>query len=247
MTSTSRLTTLTAIAMALLVGAGTSDARQTPEQKCQQGRYAAAAKYAACQQKAIGAFYGGAQFTKFAAAIGKCAAKYAATWPKLQKRATGTGAACDAARFVDKGNGTVTDNLTGLQWEKKTNDATVHDRDRVYGWSEGGGGFTAADGTVFTSFLATLNGGGCFAGQCDWRLPTLTELQSILLTPYLCAKYPCIDQDFFGPTTAGVYWSGSTSTTSVDSAWRVNFYDGGVTYAFKGFDFYYVRAVRGGL
>jgi hypothetical protein len=113
-------------------------------------------------------------------------------------------------RFVDYGDGTVTDNQTGLQWEKKTGARQVGpgtdcDRDPsacaadphnvkwVYWWSDSG---TAPDGNVFTSFLNALNGGatgvgncvsadgatisGGFAGHCDWRLPTSVELQSIV-------------------------------------------------------------------
>src|SRR2546429_7397381 len=64
-------------------------------------------------------------------------------------------------RFVDNGDGTVTDNQTGLQWEQKTttvgsgvNLADPHDVDNSYTWSSSG---TAADGTAFTDFLATLN------------------------------------------------------------------------------------------
>jgi hypothetical protein len=44
-------------------------------------------------------------------------------------------------RFVDNGDGTVTDNQTGLQWEKKTtavgsvaNLADPHDVDNAYTW-----------------------------------------------------------------------------------------------------------------
>ena len=45
MTRTRQLTTLILIAGALLLAAaGTAHAKQTPEQKCQKGRYDAAAK-----------------------------------------------------------------------------------------------------------------------------------------------------------------------------------------------------------
>jgi hypothetical protein len=35
--------------------------------------------------------------------------------------------AAEAQRYVDNGDGTVTDNTTHLMWEKKTTDGSVHD------------------------------------------------------------------------------------------------------------------------
>jgi hypothetical protein len=51
----------------------------------------------------------------FQAALSKCRVNYTSTWATLEKKAAGTGATCDSARFVDNGNGTVTDELTDLQ------------------------------------------------------------------------------------------------------------------------------------
>ena len=93
-------------------------------------------------------------------------------------------------RFVDNGDGTVTDHETGLIWEKKDNFggglnlADPHDADNGYAWSASG---TVADGAAYTDFLAKLNDGastdggastaitGCFVGHCDWRLPTIVS------------------------------------------------------------------------
>jgi hypothetical protein len=233
------------IACALLLTPPATYAAATPEQACQNGRYAAAAKYGACEQKVTGKLLAGGDFAKFEEALSKCRVKYTGTWAKLQAKASGTGATCDAARFAVSG-GTVTDNLTGLQWEQKTDDASVHDKDNLYTWSAPGGGFTAADGTAFTSYLATLNSGGCFAGQCDWRLPTRAEFQTILSEPYLCTTSPCIDQGVFGPTVAGLSWSATTDATNPFYAWNLYFGDGYVLKVAKN-DGYYVRAVRAGL
>jgi cysteine-rich repeat protein len=72
------------------------------------------------------------------------------------------------ARFADNGDGTITDTKTGLMWEKKDDAGDIHDKDNSYTWSSTG---TAADGTAFTTFLATLNQTN-FAGHHDWRLPS---------------------------------------------------------------------------
>ncbi len=219
------------VCTAALLLAPAAHAATTPEESCQKARYKAAAKFTACEQKATGAFYGGFPLDKFKEAITKCRVKYSATWPKLEARASGTGATCDNPRLADNGDGTVTDRLTGLQWEQKTDDASVHDQDNFYCWSEGGAGYTAEDGTAYTGLLATLNGGACFAGQCDWRLPTLGELLTAL--------------ELFGPTLR-TYWSATTFAPQPEGAWYVYFANGDLYGGHKGFDFR-VRAVRGGL
>jgi hypothetical protein len=220
-------------------------ARATPEQQCQKRRYNAGAKYTQCELKAISNAFDDFSST-YLGALSKCRTKYAATWAKIEARARGTGSTCDQSRFT-VGGGMVTDNLTGLQWEQKTADGTVHDKDNVYDLQS----FndldpSQANGTAFTSFLATLNGGGCFADRCDWRLPTRTELETILLGPYPCATSPCIDQGIFGPTAASVYWSSTPEASTPDAEWGVSFDDGFVNDFFKDTP-YYVRAVRGGM
>lgn len=232
------------VTSAVLVG-GTTPAAAAPEQACRAGRYDAAARYSACQHKALSKYFGTRDFAKYQAAAGKCQTKYAAVWPKLRAKAPGS--TCDVSRFV--GNGmTVTDNLTGLQWETKKNLDSVqnpgdpHDADNEYTWSVSP---PAATGSVFTSFLPELNSGGCFAGQCDWRLPTLYELQTILLAPPPCGTSPCIDP-VFGPTDAKGYWSATTDAEFPDLVWDPFFGDGTPYSNYKPF-WSAVRAVRAGL
>jgi hypothetical protein len=89
------------------------------------------------------------------------------------------GTSCDRPRFTI-GAETVLDNLTGLEWERKTDDGSIHDVGRRFTWSTtDDGNEQDADGTVFTELLSTLNA-DCFASHCDWRLPTRAELPTIL-------------------------------------------------------------------
>lgn len=226
--SVPRLTLATLVAGALLVGASAAHASQ--------GIYDLAGTYARCEFKAIGRFFSGRSDTEqVQRLLSKCRIKYASGWMKLTTD----------PRFVDNGDGTVTDELTGLQWEQKTDDASVHDKDNTYTWSTTLFG-TDANGTAYTTFLATLNSGGCFAGQCDWRLPTRAELQTILLAErFPCATSPCVD-GIFVPTTASYHWSSTTYATSANEAWVVQFATGEAAGAVKGAGLS-VRAVRGGL
>ncbi len=41
----------------------------------------------------------------------------------------------DLSGFVDNGDGTVTDNRTGLMWEKKSSDGSIHDVENYYSWA----------------------------------------------------------------------------------------------------------------
>ena len=163
-------------------------------------------------------------------------------------------------RFVDNGDGTVTDNQTGLQWEQKvTGSSCLHCVNDTYSWTGTG---TAPDGTAFTSFLNTLNGGatgvgdctsgngstqtGGFDNHCDWRLPTIAELRTIVDTSASgCGSgSPCIDP-IFGPTAASTYWSSTTFAGLPGIAWGVGFAFGDVDVDGKTFNTS-VRAVRGG-
>jgi hypothetical protein len=191
---------------------------------------------------------------------GKCQPKFTDKLGKINAQATAAGVACRYGVNTGTQGGTATDYDTGLQWEQKTDDGSVHDKDNTYTWNTVLGG-TTPNGTAFTAFLGTLNSGtsgdgmatsGCFAGHCDWRLPTIEELVGIVdLAAPGCGTFigACIDEIVFGPTIGRYYWSVTTYSGLPDIAeiaWFVYFGDGTVASAAKNSDFY-VRGVRSGL
>jgi hypothetical protein len=165
--------------------------------------------------------------------------------------------------YVDNLDGTVTDNQTGLMWEQKTGTVSaaycpgnsptnVHDVNNCYTWNDPAiDTIFGPSGKLYSVFLQLLNGlnssvgAACFAGHCDWRIPEIGELRSILLAPYPCATSPCIDPTYFTPTQASDYWSSSSSAGSPSFAWGVGFDIGLVDVGLKG-NGGYARAVRGG-
>ena len=165
---------------------------------------------------------------------------------------------CWSARFVDNGNGTVSDRQTGLMWEKKDDFSGIHDKDNTYNWCidaepdsfcDNGG---APDGDVFTVFLATLNDAHtddgftntrCFAGHCDWRLPTIGELRRLLAEPYHPCNSPCLDP-IFGSLPTIYEWARNTSLSD-DYAWVI-YADTGYTLTMLKGTPRAARAVRGG-
>jgi len=148
------------------------------------------------------------------------------------------GVALVTPRFTDNGNGTVTDNQTGLIWMKDAN---------CFGqklWNE-----------------ALLDCNGLSAGWCgltdgsspgDWRFPNINELASLVHKKYYLPAMPDTlgighwsEGDPFTNVQSNNYWSSSSDAYNSERAWHVGMSYGVVINFFKT-SYYYVWCVRGG-
>ncbi len=245
-------------AIAVLLVSAASAFAATPQQQCDYKRISASRKFESCVASVLAKHAKGVDFDEFAA-LAKCRHTYFRNWNLFQSSTALTGSSCIGSRFVDNGDLTVTDNLTTLVWEKKTGtpdnmqSGDPHDPDNGYTWGGNGVEF----GGSF-AFLYQLNG-AFFAGADGWRLPTLSELQTILLDfacsgsgngpRCVCPSSPCIDPALDPTTTpATPYWSNTRELPVQFFArtWEVDFLQGTVFAGQQGGG-ENARAVRGGL
>ena len=110
-------------------------------------------------------------------------------------------------RYIDNGNGTLTDRVSGLVWQKIQSPATM----------------TWEDALKYSDSLS-------LAGYTDWRLPNIKELQS--LNDAGLSK-PSIDKLFFTSAVTGRYWSSTTQFNAATHAWYLDCEYGIVSYDLK--------------
>ncbi|HEY2773719.1 MAG TPA: DUF1566 domain-containing protein [Candidatus Binatia bacterium] len=154
-------------------------------------------------------------------------------------------------QFTDNGDGTVTDDATGLMWEKKDRSGGLHDVENTYSFSATG---TDMDGTLATDFLAGINAGGGFAGHTDWRIPNVVELETIknFGDGFNASTFAEFDSDCAASCTVAdcsctrldSYWSSTTHANNPIEGWIVGFNGPGTDPAGKIGSFKPVRAVR---
>lgn len=142
-------------------------------------------------------------------------------------------------RYTDNGDGTVTDNRSGLIWLKNANC------------------FETQNWETAMQSAANLSNGQC--GLSDgstagmWRLSTLDELKAMVDTSY---SWPALSNaagtaqwtegDAFSGVQTSNYWSSATFANGTSHAWNVSLNDGGFTYDAGKLRSIYVWPVRSG-
>jgi hypothetical protein len=134
-----------------------------------------------------------------------------------------------AGNFTDNGNGTVTDKKTGLMWQKE-------DDGNTYNWYVAAG----VHDTNYNPTTKSVCGKLTLAGYSDWRLPSNTELRSIVDSS-IPEPGPTIDEAYFPRTKSSVYWS----STQDSAAYGTVFRSGNIFIGWRG-NLWYIRCVRGG-
>jgi len=135
------------------------------------------------------------------------------------------GVAWPNPRFTDNGNLTITDNLTGLMWEKN---------------SYMGGTFRWQQALDYTQVKNSIN----HLGYSDWRLPNRNELKSLVNVQQSNQADWLMSQGFTG-VLANSYWTSSTSIDVRTNAFAVNMIKGELEIILKSYNLY-VWHVRGG-
>jgi hypothetical protein len=147
--------------------------------------------------------------------------------------------------YTDNGNGTITDNNTGLVWGKKGDNGGLHDKDNSYYWSGNG-----IEETVW-DWLDDVNT-AAFGGYQDWRIPNVRELLSIMDFQNLWAVPAAFNNNCVSGATVltgscsfqSLYWTSTTRFISPSMAWTLSNY--GSVYPYSKPSNFRIRAVRGG-
>ncbi len=160
------------------------------------------------------------------------------------------GTAWPTPRFTGNGDGTVTDNLTGLTWLQNANcTATVDGIDK----SVNSGRLPWANALTWSNGLADGDCGLSDTSSAgDWRLPNEKELHSLIDKAF---HHPALSNDAgtgkwaddatsaFSSVVSLYYWSSSSYASNTEYAWCV-ILDCGFVDPYRKMDDYYVWPVR---
>ena len=122
--------------------------------------------------------------------------------------------ATSTERFIVNSDGTVSDSVTGLMWQRCSVGQTYNAETQ------------SCDGTaqqLSWQQALTISQQNNYAGYEDWQVPNIKELASIL---QLQCVDPAIDVSVFPHTLSNNYWSATTQTAEPSFAWAYQFADG---------------------
>jgi hypothetical protein len=147
-----------------------------------------------------------------------------AAWPMPNSLADTRAGAPNPASYTDNDDGTITDDVTGLMWQRLV--------ERAANVEQG----------IFTQATARAYCAGLTLGPFDdWRLPSLIELASLVdddtFTPSLSPK--------FGAAPPTPTWSSTPKADDATRSWTVNFVRG-LHESAPNSTLRHVRCVRGG-
>jgi len=126
-----------------------------------------------------------------------------AQWPMPNSAVEVEAGAPNLEWYMNNGDGTVTDNVTGLMWQ--------------YAPAPGGGNYTQPNAIAYCAGLM-------LASHCDWRLPTYIELLSIV---DFGQDSPAINDTYF-PNSNGYFWSSTAFVGGISgNGWVIDFGNGG--------------------
>ena len=123
-------------------------------------------------------------------------------------------------RFKDNNDGTITDNYTGLIWQKLPS-ATPLTWEESLGYAKG---------------LSLV-------GKSDWRVPNVKELQSLNDETQM---KPSLNKNYFPTILSGNFWSSTSQVNTPSRVWDLNVDYGIVSYSDKS-NRENVLCVRGGV
>ena len=141
------------------------------------------------------------------------------TRPVAPGREAAEGLKNSPARFTDNGDGTVTDNQTGLMWLREPDCLSN------LAWSAG-----LATVRSFNTVSDSVKCQGYGGTYHDWVLPNRVELMSLIDYD---RDYPAVLPGIFAVTSEGRYWTSTTAASAPDHAYTVNFDNGRQYFAEK--------------
>jgi hypothetical protein len=158
---------------------------------------------------------GGAVCERVAAPI--CSDPNWAEWPMPNGQTDVSAGAPNLEAYTNNGDGTVSDNVTGLIWQQ-----------------------TGPTGTYSQASAAAYCTGLNLGGLQDWRLPSMIELLSLVDL----SVNPTINATYFPGTMGVIYWSSTPTAGMAGTAWVIKFSIGLLSPGYAANGIGYVRCVR---